>query len=229
MVVERRLHVARAQLHVVIAAAAASVAVAEAGTIPGHAERRAQRRGGGHLEVPHRQLDGDVLRHAAAHVQRAGVLAGRRALRGVHVDEHRAALVRRNAEGERIALLAGDRIDVRNQRVRPHAGGAVAARPLRHVEQRLAVEDHVAARDGVSRAVPERVDAHRHAIGLAGDDHLECFKFVLRGGDLRGRGGACRGLGAGADLLCGRSDPDLGGGCGTGGEQSDEQGERLHY
>src|SRR5207237_3624538 len=56
----------------------------------------------------------------------------------------------------------------------------------------------------------------------------ECFVFVVRVGVFRGCGGAGRGLRAGADLLRGRRDPDLGGGCGTGGEQSEEQGERLH-
>jgi len=36
------------------------------------------------------------------------------------------------------------------------------------------------------------------------------------------------GCALGRNLLCGRGDPDLGGGCGTGCEQSDEQGEHLH-
>src|SRR5204862_5584844 len=67
----------------------------------------------------------------------------------------------------------------------------------------------------------------RDAGGLAGHDHVEGLELVLRGGELRGRGCARRRLRGGADLLRGRRDPDLGGGCGTGGEQSDEQGERL--
>jgi len=38
----------------------------------------------------------------------------------------------------------------------------------------------------VACGVGERLEAHRHAIGLAGDHDLERFEFVLRGSDLRG-------------------------------------------
>jgi len=173
-------------------------------------------------------LDGDVLRDAARDVQRAGVLARGRPLRGVDVHQDRPALVCRDVEGERVTLFACDRIHVRHQRVRPDAGCAVSAGLRGHVDERLAVEDHVAAGDGVARSVGEPVEAHRDAAGLARDHHLEGLELVLRGGDLRGRSGIRRRLRRGADLLRGRRDPDLGGGCGTGGEQSDEQGEHLH-
>ncbi len=80
----------------------------------------------------------------------------------------------------------------------------------------------------MARAVAEPLEVHRHAGGLAGDHYLEGLELVLRGGDLRSRSCARGRLHIGADLLGGRGDPDLGGGCGTGGEQSDEQGEHLH-
>jgi len=56
---------------------------------------------------------------------------------------------------------------------------------------------------------------------------LEGLELVLGSGDLRGRGCARGGCAEGRISLLPR-DPDLGGGCGTGGEQSDEQGEHLH-
>src|SRR3954470_1791578 len=49
---------------------------------------------------------------AAGALRGAGVLARRGALRRVRVDQPPAAVVGRHVEGERVALLARDRIDV---------------------------------------------------------------------------------------------------------------------
>src|SRR5256885_5325498 len=53
------------------------------------------------------------------------------------------------------------------------------SRLRRQVDECLAIEDHVAAGDGVARAVAEGLDVHRDRVGLARDDHLESLEFVL--------------------------------------------------
>ena len=222
VVVQRRLHVSRAQRQVAGVVAAVVVAVADAGCVPVETESALQRRGGGHCEIPHRQLDRNLRGHAACHVDDAAVHACESVLRHVDVHQHGAAFAGRNAEGKRVALLARDRIDVGHQRVRPEARCTVAARRRGDLDEGLAVEDDVAPCDDVARSVAQPLESHRHVGRCAGDHHVERLEFIQRRRDLRGAGRIAGRLSGRADLYGGWGDPDLRRGSGSGGGRGDD-------
>ena len=146
------------------------------------AEVRLERRGRRQLEVPHRERHRD-LRLALVGLDRhlAEVAAGLRVGRHADLDPDRAALAGGDVERERVALLAHDVVDVRNERVGPAAGRAVERGGRVQIDHVDAVELHV-----VDDARPlEARGARGHPVRRAGDHHLEGLELVAGRRDAR--------------------------------------------
>ncbi len=209
VIVERGLQITLAELLLLDRVAAGSVVVPHAGPVPRHPEGAAQRARRRHREVPDGELERHLRGDAARDHQKSIVGAGRRSRGNVDVDQHGDALPPGDVEREGVALLAHDRIDVGDQRIGPQARGPVAAGGRGDVDQRLAIQHHVAAGDRVALAVVQALEAQRHARGGPGHHHLEGLELVPRGRK-RGRGGRIgRHLRHWADLGRAAGGPDL--------------------